>query len=161
LLPSLNAQIPAFRVPRQEIAARRPSPGVLKLAVDFLSPAEHHAGCAVRTLFSSACSNGRSNYYLSSRVRLFIHRAYFRAPAAERCYWHEIAATILPDLRGSSPKLPAVTIMSVCTAAILSRSCHWVMCGRRLGKYFLTHLQHWSGAVMCPACLCDRCGRWP
>jgi len=28
------------------------------------------------------------------------------------------------------------------------------MCGRRLGKNFLTLLQHWSGAVMCPACLC-------
>ena len=67
----------------------------------FLSPAEHNAGCAVRTLFNSACSNVRSN----------IHRAYFHAPAAERCYWHEIAATILPDLRGSSPKLPAVTII--------------------------------------------------
>jgi hypothetical protein len=26
--------------------------------------------------------------------------------------------------------------------------------GRRLGKNFLTQLQHWSGAVMCPACLC-------
>jgi hypothetical protein len=26
------------------------------------------------------------------------------------------------------------------------------MCGRRrLGKNFLTHLQHWSGAVTCPA----------
>src|SRR5262249_43267008 len=30
----------------------------------------------------------------------------------------------------------------------------WVMCGRRLGKNFLTLLQHWSGAVMCPACSC-------
>jgi hypothetical protein len=31
----------------------------------------------------------------------------------------------------------------------------WVMCGRRrLGKNFLTFVQHWSGAVMCPACLC-------
>jgi hypothetical protein len=30
----------------------------------------------------------------------------------------------------------------------------WLMCGRRLGKNFLTLLQHWSGAVMCPACLC-------
>src|ERR1035441_655201 len=37
----------------------------------------------------------------------------------------------------------------------------WVMCGRRLGKNFLSLLQHWSGAVMCPACLCGRCGRWP
>src|SRR6516165_10061712 len=27
------------------------------------------------------------------------------------------------------------------------------MCGRRLGENFLTLLQHWSGAVMCPACL--------
>ena len=25
-------------------------------------------------------------------------------------------------------------------------------CGRRLGKSFLTLLQHWSGAVTCPAC---------
>ena len=25
---------------------------------------------------------------------------------------------------------------------------------RRLGKNLLTLLQHWSGAVMCPACLC-------
>jgi hypothetical protein len=31
----------------------------------------------------------------------------------------------------------------------------WVTCGRRrLGKNFLTFLQHWSGAVMCAACLC-------
>src|SRR5262249_40130327 len=28
----------------------------------------------------------------------------------------------------------------------------WVTCGRRLGKNFLTLLQHWSGAVTCPAC---------
>jgi hypothetical protein len=28
----------------------------------------------------------------------------------------------------------------------------WVTCGRRLGKNFLTKLQHWSGAVTCPAC---------
>jgi hypothetical protein len=29
------------------------------------------------------------------------------------------------------------------------------MCGRRrLGKNFLTFVQHWSGVVMCPACLC-------
>jgi hypothetical protein len=28
-----------------------------------------------------------------------------------------------------------------------------VMCGRRLiGKSFFTLMQHWSGAVMCPAC---------
>jgi hypothetical protein len=38
----------------------------------------------------------------------------------------------------------------------------WVMCGRRrLGKNFLTFLQHWSGAVMCPACLRGTDGRWP
>jgi hypothetical protein len=34
----------------------------------------------------------------------------------------------------------------------------WVMCGRRLGKNFLTLLQHWSGAVMCAACLAARIG---
>ena len=28
----------------------------------------------------------------------------------------------------------------------------WVTCGRRPGKNFLTLLQHWSGAVTCPAC---------
>ena len=28
----------------------------------------------------------------------------------------------------------------------------WVTCGRRLGKSFLRFLQHWSGAVTCPAC---------
>jgi hypothetical protein len=27
----------------------------------------------------------------------------------------------------------------------------WVTCGRRRGKDFLTVLQHWSGAVTCPA----------
>src|SRR5262245_14377087 len=37
----------------------------------------------------------------------------------------------------------------------------WVTCGRRLGKNFLTLLQHWSGAVTCPACLCGGFGRWP
>ena len=54
-------------------------------------------------------------------------------------------------------------------AGIISRESHQpacfhtarVTCGRRLGKNFLTSLQHWSGAVTCPACLCDRCGRWP
>jgi hypothetical protein len=35
------------------------------------------------------------------------------------------------------------------------------MCGRRrLGKNFLAVLQHWSGAVMCAACLFGQCGRW-
>jgi len=29
----------------------------------------------------------------------------------------------------------------------------WVMCGRRLiDKDLFTLMQHWSGAVMCPAC---------
>jgi len=37
----------------------------------------------------------------------------------------------------------------------------WVMCGRRPGKNFLTLMQHWSGAVMCTACLCGLDGRWP
>jgi hypothetical protein len=27
-----------------------------------------------------------------------------------------------------------------------------VTCGRRPGKNFLTFVQHWSGAVTCPAC---------
>ena len=41
-------------------------------------------------------------------------------------------------------------------------SIHWVMCGRRLiDKGFFTLMQHWSGAVMCPACLCGADGRWP
>jgi hypothetical protein len=30
-----------------------------------------------------------------------------------------------------------------------------------LGKNFLTLLQHWSGAVTCPAYLCGADGRWP
>jgi hypothetical protein len=36
----------------------------------------------------------------------------------------------------------------------LARLCPlWVMCGRRLiGKNLFTLMQHWSGAVMCPAC---------
>jgi len=29
------------------------------------------------------------------------------------------------------------------------------------GKNFLTLLQHWSGAVTCPACWCGADGRWP
>jgi hypothetical protein len=32
------------------------------------------------------------------------------------------------------------------------------VCGRRLGKNFLTLLQHWSGSVMCAACLAARIG---
>ena len=35
-------------------------------------------------------------------------------------------------------------------SALLCR--FWVTCGRRHGKNFLTLLQHWSGAVTCPAC---------
>jgi predicted HTH transcriptional regulator len=34
-------------------------------------------------------------------------------------------------------------------------------CGRRPGKDCLTFLQHWSGAVTCPACWCGKRGRWP
>jgi hypothetical protein len=37
-----------------------------------------------------------------------------------------------------------------------------VILGRWLiDKSFLTLMQHWSGAVMCPACLCGAHGRWP
>src|SRR5262245_28475338 len=75
---ALNAQIPAFRVLLQ--GDWRPASVAESTKVGcgvFPSPAEHHAGCAVRTPFSSACSNGRSNYLLRSRVRLFMHRAYF------------------------------------------------------------------------------------
>ena len=71
----------------------------------FLSPAEYHAGCADRTPFSSACSNGRSNYYLSSSVRLFIHRPIF----AHRRSAMLFGMKLLPQ---SSPaRLPAVTNM--------------------------------------------------
>jgi hypothetical protein len=36
---------------------------------------------------------------------------------------------------------------------VSGRSRHWVMCGRRrIDKSFFTLMQHWSGAVMCPAC---------
>jgi uncharacterized oxidoreductase len=37
-------------------------------------------------------------------------------------------------------------------AAEARRYLDWVTCGRRPGKNFLTLLQHWSGAVTCPAC---------
>ena len=37
----------------------------------------------------------------------------------------------------------------------------WVTCGRRHGKNFLTLLQHWSGAVTCPACFCGGCAAGP
>ena len=30
-----------------------------------------------------------------------------------------------------------------------------------IARAFLTLLQHWSGAVTCPACLCGGSGRWP
>jgi hypothetical protein len=35
------------------------------------------------------------------------------------------------------------------------------MCGRHVGKDFLTLLQHCSGAVRCPTCLYGADGRWP
>ena len=38
------------------------------------------------------------------------------------------------------------------TCFCMSRMSLWVTCGRRPGKDFLTLLQHWSGAVTCPAC---------
>jgi hypothetical protein len=52
---------------------------------------------------------------------------------------------------------------ALCVTAKLARLCPlWVMCGRRLiDKSFFTLMQHWSGAVMCPACLCGADGRWP
>jgi 2-haloacid dehalogenase len=37
-------------------------------------------------------------------------------------------------------------------AASFGFQAYWVTCGRRPGKNFLTFLQHWSGAVTCPAC---------
>jgi hypothetical protein len=36
----------------------------------------------------------------------------------------------------------------------------WVTCGQRRGKDLLTLLQHWSGAVTCPAFHAAG-GRWP
>jgi hypothetical protein len=52
--------------------------------------------------------------------------------------------------------------MAFCSAAVVGDELTtWVTCGRRLGKNFLTLLQHWSGAVTCPACLCGTDGRWP
>src|SRR5262249_26521210 len=48
-----------------------------------------------------------------------------------------------------------------CGSGAMSQCPLWVTCGRRLGKNFLTLLQHWSGAVTCPACLCGGFGRWP
>jgi hypothetical protein len=44
------------------------------LAVDFLSPAERHAGSKVETRSGFLSSNARANF-LGTRVRLFVHRA--------------------------------------------------------------------------------------
>jgi hypothetical protein len=72
LLPSLIAQIPAFSVMGQ---GRRS----ISLAVDFLSPAERHAGFRGLNALWLSPFQRRTNF-LCSRVRLFVHRA-FRAGA--------------------------------------------------------------------------------
>ena len=49
-------------------------------------------------------------------------------------------------------------------AKVASRSVGWIAWAQRhmsalpLGKNFLTWLQHWSGAAMCPTCLCGGVG---
>jgi hypothetical protein len=59
LLPSLIAQIPAFSVMGQ---GRRS----ISLAVDFLSPAERHAGSEVLTPSGFLGSNARANFLCSA-----------------------------------------------------------------------------------------------
>ena len=55
--------------------------------------------------------------------------------------------------RGSAKQETALDKLCAVGAATKWRAMPlWVTCGRRLGKNFLTQLQHWSGAVMCPAC---------
>ena len=56
--------------------------------------------------------------------------------------------------RTDVPGTPPARKGDCCTAGFRAPpSPVWVMCGRRLiGKSFLTLMQHWSGAVMCPAC---------
>jgi hypothetical protein len=67
LRPSLIAQIPAFSVMEQD---RRN----ISLAVDFLSPAERHAG--LNALWLSPFQ--RALIFLCGRVRLFVHRGFSR-----------------------------------------------------------------------------------
>ena len=67
LLPSLIAEIPGFSVVGQ-------GRWRISLAVDFLSPAERHAGSKAETPSGFLSSNARANF-LGTRVRLFVHRA--------------------------------------------------------------------------------------
>src|SRR6516225_6740624 len=87
---------------------------------------------------------------VSARLRPFRVAAFRRrdlidaAPALER------RLIALPWLNKHIIAVSAV----LCITANLAAQCPlWVMCGRRLiDKSFLTLMQHWSGAVMCPAC---------
>ena len=45
-----------------------------------------------------------------------------------------------------------LTISAAAALLLFALLIAWVTCGRRLGKSFLTEVQHWSGAVTCPAC---------
>src|ERR1700740_2659319 len=93
LLPSLIAQIPAFM--RQVAGVSRRS---ISLAVDFLSPAEHHAGSEVLTPSGFIRSNARAKFWVAA-LDFWCIGLNFRAgrePASEQRHRLEIAVTIAP-----------------------------------------------------------------
>jgi hypothetical protein len=88
LLPSLIAQIPAFSVMGQ---GRRS----ISLAVDFLSPAERHAGSEVcNALRLSPFQRAREFSVAAFDFLCIEFFAQGREPASEQRHWLEIAVTI-------------------------------------------------------------------
>jgi hypothetical protein len=88
LLPSLIAQIPAFSVMGQ---GRRS----ISLGVDFLSPAERHAGSEVYNgLWLSPFQRAREFSVAAFDFLCIELFAQGRGPASEQRHWLEIAVTI-------------------------------------------------------------------
>src|SRR5262249_48155188 len=103
--------------------------------------------------FGTPLGNWRSlRVNLDGEIRLAEWSAAARVRRAAALPWPPLS--LRQEIPVASLPLPRLMTGDRLNNTPARQSPLWVMCGRRLGKNFLTLLQHWSGAVMCPTCLC-------
>ena len=65
----------------------------------------------------------------------------------------DVGCERLMSVPGIGPIISSAMVAAIGLVTRSRKAATWVMCGRRLiDKSFFTLMQHWSGAVMCPAC---------
>jgi hypothetical protein len=135
-------------------ASRRGKHGVIE---NRSSASPFHLGWATDVRGNSCSSDGAVEHVVATmRAALLSNRCFVaNVIAAARSNRARARPRSQVDAgRAATAFAQTSAALDCCTAGFRPRLWpQWVMCGRRLiDKSFFTLMQHWSGAVMCPAC---------